>query len=1274
MGRINNLQLYPIDPTISLDDFFLGSDADNNLQTVNFSMRDLVQFVGDNFQNVAFIYGVVDDLLPESGEIYLNSGELTFETVTEIRINRRTSAGIDLLNLYQLIRDHNDSIFIRLQTTDPDIAIGYYRIDNVVQLDDDFIFTLTTYQSFFRGDYSIGQNMEVVFVHQNQITFSDILSTPTTIGGYGITDSIRTATLDPSTFVLSLSDTVSNVVTSVSLAALNTGGVTIQYNSVTEMIELVDSGGTVISSFPVADLLTNVGSDIAYNATNPYTLELRDSANAVLGSVNLTTSNIQDLSNYTGFDSRFYQQTVVDNFFLGTTPIAGYNKSNWDAAHSWGNHTLSGYLTAIPSNFLVETDPRVDLYQGMFNGDLNTLNTVRGTWRTTGSNMNQPAFGSGFISVEVEGIIGTQMFHGTDGVLHYRSFAGNFLQWRQIAYTSDIPTSLPADGGNADTLDNENGEFYLDHNNLSNIPNFQLNEEKGQPFGYPTLDGNGLVPLSQLPQSALGGLQFQGEWDAATNTPPIPASAEANRGHYYIVNVAGNTEIDGINVWGIGDIIASNGVAWFKVDNTDSVTSVQGRIGAVVISASDVGLGNVNNTSDLAKPISTLTQTALNARLGLTATAANSNLLNGQNAAFYLNYNNFTNVPLPVDLSLYAQLNTNVTFGRVNFGNNSDIFIDSTTGLLDITVRDTLFANHGGNNEQELRLTDGNSADLLGMVLRTSTNNGVDWENTFRATRDELTYRGRNVITDGFGTGGALQTIFTRLQVGTSMAVDGSVNVQLELRENNPNGSGIPTRSILAQINNTMFYLSQGDHVFGGTFTNRDVAGLRVRHGGSERDILHTNYSGNITGSMVFDNGMTINGNLLVNGSGVITAGLAGLPSQNLTQTVNTNLRVGRDFSIRGQGRAGVNFNLLNSDFSFMMGGSIYQLPDVLSYASPAKHLFIGADSGVDVVAFRVQANGAERDILHTDYSGDYTGALRIRDSQGLRFTNGFTSGISQTYPSQLVKVQNVGNDGSTGDYSTMLFHSCERISAADGRLRVRMSNRFVGGAGLDIRNIGNNDHELYFLSSNGVSIPNNNSVVELNQYRVVHEKNLEALVIPRTTLQYLSNNGIGGTTSQLEGISNFSNTTGSTGFPSQFGYSWFFSGNSRGRGFGLHTRNSVRGLYYQPVISSGGSKGAWELITTSSNILRSEVEFAMVSTDTGITLAPDYQDYNFICLTIMVNGALSTGVISIAVLGLVTATTDINVGDAIVRFNSATRVLSTTTTGATINEATLTL
>ncbi len=45
------------------------------------------------------------------------------------------------------------------------------------------------------------------------------------------------------------------------------------------------------------------------------------------------------------------------------------------------------------------------------------------------------------------------------------------------------------------------------------------------------------------------------------------------------------------------------------------VVSVAGKSGAVTLAKADVGLGNVDNTSDASKPISSATQTALDAKL-----------------------------------------------------------------------------------------------------------------------------------------------------------------------------------------------------------------------------------------------------------------------------------------------------------------------------------------------------------------------------------------------------------------------------------------------------------------------------------------------------------------------------------------------------------------------------------------------------------------------------------------------------------------------------------
>jgi len=91
----------------------------------------------------------------------------------------------------------------------------------------------------------------------------------------------------------------------------------------------------------------------------------------------------------------------------------------------------------------------------------------------------------------------------------------------------------------------------------------------------------------------VGGVTYQGVWDAATNTPTLTSSV-GTQGYYYVVNVAGSTNLNGITDWKIGDWAIFNGTAWNKVDNTDSVSSVNGQTGAVSLTTDNISEGTTN--------------------------------------------------------------------------------------------------------------------------------------------------------------------------------------------------------------------------------------------------------------------------------------------------------------------------------------------------------------------------------------------------------------------------------------------------------------------------------------------------------------------------------------------------------------------------------------------------------------------------------------------------------------------------------------------------------
>ena len=74
--------------------------------------------------------------------------------------------------------------------------------------------------------------------------------------------------------------------------------------------------------------------------------------------------------------------------------------------------------------------------------------------------------------------------------------------------------------------------------------------------------------LAELKALAELAIDYKGTWNANTNTPSL-ASGVGNKGEYYVVSVAGSTNLNGISDWDIGDWAIFNGTTWQKVDNSE---------------------------------------------------------------------------------------------------------------------------------------------------------------------------------------------------------------------------------------------------------------------------------------------------------------------------------------------------------------------------------------------------------------------------------------------------------------------------------------------------------------------------------------------------------------------------------------------------------------------------------------------------------------------------------------------------------------------------------
>lgn len=290
--------------------------------------------------------------------------------------------------------------------------------------------------------------------------------------------------------------------------------------------------------------------------------------------------------------SNGFLQTTQGN--LGQVLVSGAS-----GAPSWGsalivsdqpaNYVYAGPASgpAAPTAFraLVNADIPSTLTGKTMSGSLNTFSNIPNTALTNSSvtfNGVTVALGaSGTITATATnsltigtGLSGTS-YNGSTPVTIAISDTG------VVANTYGSASAVPVLAVNAQ------GQLTSVTNTSISIASSAITD-KGLANGIASLDAGGAVPLSQIPASIQGGLIYQGTWNAATNTPTL-TSGVGSKGHYYVVSVAGTTNLDGITDWNPGDMAVFNGTVWEQIDNTDAVTSVNGYTGTVVLTYTDVG-------------------------------------------------------------------------------------------------------------------------------------------------------------------------------------------------------------------------------------------------------------------------------------------------------------------------------------------------------------------------------------------------------------------------------------------------------------------------------------------------------------------------------------------------------------------------------------------------------------------------------------------------------------------------------------------------------------
>lgn len=104
--------------------------------------------------------------------------------------------------------------------------------------------------------------------------------------------------------------------------------------------------------------------------------------------------------------------------------------------------------------------------------------------------------------------------------------------------------------------------------------------------GVAPLDASGMIPPEFLNVS---GLQFKGAWNAETNTPVL-INGEGSVGDFYKVGTPGTYNFgNGSYTFLTGDWVMFAAGVWQRLGSSDAVSTVNGMLGNVVLTADDVG-------------------------------------------------------------------------------------------------------------------------------------------------------------------------------------------------------------------------------------------------------------------------------------------------------------------------------------------------------------------------------------------------------------------------------------------------------------------------------------------------------------------------------------------------------------------------------------------------------------------------------------------------------------------------------------------------------------
>ena len=429
-----------------------------------------------------------------------------------------------------------------------------------------------------------------------------------------------------------------------------------------------------------------------------------------------------------------------------------------------------------------------------------------------------------------------------------------------------------------------------------------------------------------------GGIMYQGAWNATTNTPHLTSSTGTN-GYFYVVNVAGSTTLNGESNWNPGDWVVFNGTTWQKVDNTDSVTSVNGQLGNVNLTTDNIPEGTFLYFTNARVNTQVATYTGDVTLTGTVFSIGSSKVTNAMLAGSIDLTTKVTGI-LPVSnggsgastltgilkgngTSAFsiATSGTDYIAGGVGTTNyvakfsstgvlaNSYINDDGTSGNLSINYVTSTFGNSINNNSVGVTRTGANSSSVY---LRASTNNPSILFSSAFGTGGRLSFTdGTTEFLQLWGTGNVSLKTSSISDDGYKLSVQGTGYFSGNVGISGNLGVGTTTANALLQLANTitnrkitLYDANNNDHQFYGFGINAGVLRFQVDGSSSAFEFYYGSSSSTSalafrigSSSVTIPSALSLGSPLTVpnGGTGLSTITTGYIPYGNGTNSLNTS-------------------------------------------------------------------------------------------------------------------------------------------------------------------------------------------------------------------------------------------------------------------------------------------------------------------------------------------------------------------------------------------------